>query len=393
MSNYLILVKEDNIFKFKTYCGNFRDFLEGYRFKIYFKIRLPRIIGFKNGFNNNWYKRFCEDFYFLHKSGVPIIESIRIFKENAISSKSKKDIRFYSQVYDNLLNGNSLYDSFKLTNNNLDPIFSSLIQVSDEVGKLADILKNLSDYYEEKINITNNIKSAFIYPSLLFSILIVLFNLCILFFIPSYVNSFQSQISNLPPLSIAFINICMFIKNNYLIFLLVTLLIFLFMFGSITSSKRRQWISKLHIFKKFYLRRCQLKFVQTLYYIVNSGIDIPTGLKIMSDLDNECSTYSKYIYYQINEGFDFCESLRNTKIFDVEVISIISVGEKSSNINSALRNIWTSYSKRYYGQLQKSTKLVEPIFILVCGVLVLIFVVVFILPLISYDNFSHIWGV
>lgn len=392
MKNYVILVKENNVFKFKTYSGNFRDFLSRYGCKIYFKLRVPRIVRFKMGFSGAWYRRFCEDFYFLHKSGVPIIESIQIFRESAINSKSSKDIKFYSKVYDNLLNGNSLYDSFKLTNYNLDIIFLSLIQVSEEVGKLSDVLKNLGDYYEEKINISNNIKSALIYPSLLFTMLIVLFNLCILFFIPSYVNSFQSQLSNLPSLSIAFINICMLLKDNYFIFLISTLLIFVFLFNSIVSSKGREVFGRLHIFRKFYLKRCQLKFIQILYYIVNSGIDIPKGLRIMSKLDNECSIYSKYIYHQINEGFDFCESLRNTRIFDLEIISIISVGEKSSSINNALKNIWTSYSKRYYNQLHKITKLMEPVFILICGVLVLIFVSIFILPLISYDNFGHIWG-
>ena len=112
----------------------------------------------------------------------------------------------------------------------------------------------------------------------------------------------------------------------------------------------------------------------------------------MVNISNESySVYAKYVYKQINNGFDFCESLSEAKIFDSEVISIIKVGEKSSNLNSSLKNIWTGLSKKYYENLDRNIKFVEPIFIMVCGVLVVIFVAIFILPLISYDNFNHLW--
>ncbi len=393
MKSYMVLVKENSIFKFKIYRGDFREFLNKCTSKIYFKLRIPRVILSKSKFSNTWYKRFCEDFYFLYKSGVPIIEIIDIFKENSISSKNRKCTKFYLQVYKNILNGNSLYDSFLLTNYDLDPIFLSLIQVSEEVGKLPEVLENLNNYYSEKINISNNIKSALIYPTLLLILLIVLFNLCILFFIPSYISSFKSQLSNLPNISRAFIQMCTFIKNNYTVFSLVSItLTFLFIRVFVLKGNISKVLSKLKIFKKIYFKKYQLKFIQTLYYIVNSGIDVPTSIRIISSLDTEYVAYSKYIYYQINNGIDFCDALRDTKIFDTDIISIISVGEKSSNLDNALKNIWMTYSKRYYEQLQKTTKLVEPMFILICGVLVLIFVATFILPLIFYDNFNHIWG-
>ena len=43
-----------------------------------------------------------------------------------------------------------------------------------------------------------------------------------------------------------------------------------------------------------------------LYYIIDSGIDLATALKIISNLDNDdCSKYASYIYGEINQGFDF----------------------------------------------------------------------------------------
>ncbi len=269
-----------------------------------------------------------------------------------------------------------------------------MIKISEKTGSLTEILKNLSTYYEEKIFINNKVRSSLLYPSLLLAVMLLLINLCILYFIPSYVNSFQTQISNLPNYSILFINICLFIKDNYNLFLIsIVAILFLAIKNRKLKKIFKNILLKLSIFRKIYFKYCQLKFIQSFYYMINSGIDIGTSLNIMSKLKDESySIYSDYIYNQINQGFDLCNVLKNAKIFEPEVISIIKVREKSSSLNLSLKNIWTSYSKKYYQSLERYTKLIEPIFILICGLLVIIFISIFILPLISYDNFNYIWG-
>ena len=193
--------------------------------------------------------------------------------------------------------------------------------------------------------------------------------------------------------SSVFINACLFINDNYGVFLIIMLLFLLIFIKSFrVKGFLTKFFLKISLFRKIYFKYCQLKFIQALYYMINSGIDISKALKIMSSIKSEpYAIYSKYVYEQINQGFDFCEALKSAKIFESEVISIIKVGEKSSNLNLSLKNIWTGCSKKYYQIMDRSTKLIEPIFILICGILVIIFVSIFILPLISYDNFSHIW--
>lgn len=393
MGNYIILIRDNGIFKIITYCGNFIDFLNECKYKIYFKIRVPSFLVFRRKLKISWYKRFCEDLYFLHISGVSIIDSISIFKQNAENSKNKKMSLFYKVIYDKLIKGNSLYKSIKSTKYEFDNIFLSLIKISEETGNLSEILKNLFKYYEEKILINNKVKSSLLYPTLLSGVLFILFNLCILYFIPNYVDSFQSQFSNLPSYSLVFINACLFINDNYGVFLIIMLLFLLIFIKSFrVKGFLTKFFLKISLFRKIYFKYCQLKFIQALYYMINSGIDISKALKIMSSIKSELyAIYSKYVYEQINQGFDFCEALKSAKIFESEVISIIKVGEKSSNLNLSLKNIWTGCSKKYYQIMDRSTKLIEPIFILICGLSVIIFVSIFILPLISYDNFSHIW--
>lgn len=393
MSVYVVLIKENKEFKFITYCGEFIDFVREFEHRIYFKLRIPSIMILNKKLKISWYKRFCEDFYFLNSSGVSIVDSIEILKNNAETTKDKKMISLFRTVNEKLMKGHSLYTSIKSTQYKFDNMFLSMIKISEETGSLNTILKNLSEYYEEKILINNKVKSSLLYPSLLFGVMVVLVNLCILYFIPSYVDSFQTQFSSLPSYSRTFINICIFIKNNYILFLFIT---FLSMFIFIKSKKIKNIFRKILLnisfFQKLYFKNCQIKFVQALYYMINSGIDLSSSLKIMSEMKNELYwVYANYVYSQINQGFDFYEALNNTKIFEQEIISIIRVGEKSSNLAKSLKNIWISYSKKYYQNLEKYTKLIEPIFILICGLVVVVFISLFILPLISYDNFSHIW--
>ena len=103
MGNYIILIRDNGIFKIITYCGNFIDFLNECKYKIYFKIRVPSFLVFRRKLKISWYKRFCEDLYFLHISGVSIIDSISIFKQNVENSKNKKMSLFYKVIYDKLI--------------------------------------------------------------------------------------------------------------------------------------------------------------------------------------------------------------------------------------------------------------------------------------------------
>ena len=275
MGGYVVLIKQRGIFKFVLYCGEFVDFLSSFNSRVYFKIKIPKIFIFNTKPKLTWYKKFCEEFYFLHASGVSILDSIRIFKENSENSKDKKMEKFYNTIYEKLLKGNSLYKSLISTNYKFDNIFLSLIKISEETGNLSEILKNLSRYYEEKITINNKIKSSLLYPILLTSVLIVLFNLCILYFIPNYVASFQTQFSNLPNYTLIFIKACLFIKDNYIVFLTTVLLGLFVLFKSL---KFKGFLSKIFfkitIFRNVYFKYCQLKFIQALYYMVNSGVDI-----------------------------------------------------------------------------------------------------------------------
>mgnify|MGYP003369089729 CR=1 FL=1 len=391
--NYLFIIKQNRIFKIISHFGSFGDFLDKNDCKIYFKIPIPYFLNSSKKLKLSWYKYFCEELCFLHSSGISIVESMEIFRKNAEMSKNKVMVRFYSNIHSKLLKGNSLHDSLSTIDYKFDKLFLSLIKISEDTGNLSIILKNLSSYYEEKIIINNKLKSSLMYPALLLTFLIIVFNLCILYFIPSYVNSFQSQLNNLSSVSLFFINMCLYIKQNYLFILIFTSLISFCLIKNLRFRKLIfNLIFKIPVFKKNYFKNCQIKFIQAFYYMIGSGISISKSLEIMSSISSEnYSKYSKYIYAQINQGFDLCEALESSKIFDYDVISIIKVGEKSSNLVKSLENIWIDCLKKRNQSLESLSKLVEPIFILLCGIIVIIFVSVFIFPLISYENFSNLW--
>lgn len=119
IKNYLFVVKQNRIFKITSYFGIFRDFLDKYGCKIYFKVSVPSFLNFRKKLKISWYKYFCVELYFLHSSGISIIESMEIFKKNAEMLKNKVMAKFYSNVYSKL-KGNSLYYSLLCTNYEFD---------------------------------------------------------------------------------------------------------------------------------------------------------------------------------------------------------------------------------------------------------------------------------
>ncbi len=103
ISNYAVFVKEDGVFRLIIYCGDFMELLENFEYKIYFKIKIPIFIFSYKKLGLVWYKRFCEDFYFLNLSGISILDSVNIFKDNANSSKNRRNYIFFKSISQKLI--------------------------------------------------------------------------------------------------------------------------------------------------------------------------------------------------------------------------------------------------------------------------------------------------
>ena len=105
-------------------------------------------------FSLNEKKEFFNSFYYMYKSGLPVIE---IFRSLINSSSSIKIKQFCSIILNNIENGDSIKEAFKGYSEVLGIAYTTLLTAGEEAGKLEDVLSGILDALNREEDIKNKI--------------------------------------------------------------------------------------------------------------------------------------------------------------------------------------------------------------------------------------------
>ncbi len=130
------------------------------------------------------------------------------------------------------------------------------------------------------------------------------------------------------------------------------------------------------------------RFAQTLSTLINGGVPILDAMRIVKHIVNNqvMSTALDNVCDSIKQGEGIAPPLKRTGIFPPIVIHMISVGEKSGQIEEMLNNIAESYELEVEATLNSLTSLLEPLIILVMGAVVAFIVLSILLPIFEMNQ-------
>ncbi|MCM8775118.1 MAG: type II secretion system F family protein [Candidatus Omnitrophica bacterium] len=336
---------------------------------------------------------FTRDLLSLVHSGVSLVLGIR-----DISSQIKnlyfRDI--LEKVSDDINRGNKLSEAFEKHPKIFSEFFCNSIRSGEEAGRLEEVLERLSNTMERDIETTLTVKNAIRYPIIVLCFLGVAFTIMVSFVIPRFANLFHRFNTPLPlPTRILIALGNFFHDYGYLVlFMLVVFPIFIALFKK-TTYGARVWDSlKLHIpvFGTLYKKMILQRFVATLQTLYASGIVLPDALETSSRVvDNRIMAEAiRKTGASVRQGKSLFESLRENNLFPPLVIRVIMMGEKTGNLERMLGEVIQHYGREILYITKNLTTLIEPILIVILGVMILIFALGVFLPMWSFMQlFRH----
>lgn len=333
---------------------------------------------------------FCREMYFALSSGITIIQSLEIVKDQIENKKLKSILR---NVYDEVGKGKLLSEVFK-KHKDLPNLFVYMIEVGEETGKIDEIMKSLADYYDNQYKQEKKIKNALIYPKFLFifSILIVL--VLVTFVVPIFVKNLLSANISLPIPTQIVVWISNFMKRNWIYIILIVLLFLIIKNNILNKNKaykmfRDRFIVKFKFIKNMTMQIYTARFARTFSILFGGGISVVRCIEICSDVIGNEYLKKKLINSKdlINEGSSIAESLEISNAFPKMLIQSIKVGEESGSVEEILEKASQFYDSESNFALEKLTNLVEPVMIVVLAILVGFIVISLLLPMFSmYDT-------
>ena len=327
---------------------------------------------------------FSKELSILLMAGVSLVESLRIQYEQEESPYFKEQIFKVSNMVEDGVPFSVALSRFP---NIFSNFFVNIVRSGEESGKMQESLLHLSDYIEKQYLLTSKVKSALIYPAVIFGGFAVVGAAMMVFVVPQLISIFDGTDQELPLPTKVLIFVSDFMQHNIiLIILAVGISVYLIKkYVGTTSGKEKvdSLILKLPqfstIFKKFYVAR----FAENLSMLISSGIPIINALQISGDVVGN-TVYQKIIYNSVDEvkiGGSIAYSFERSDQLPPLVPKMIRVGERTGKLDIVLKDIAEFYTKEVDIAVDGLTAIIEPIMIFTLGGAVAALVAAILMPI------------
>ena len=322
----------------------------------------------------------------LLRSGIPLVEALKIVAKSTKEQHLKNALlESASKVSEGMRFSDSLSKYPKI----FEPMYVNLIKASEQVGKLAAVLADIAVYEEDKRKNTDKIKTAMVYPMTILVMGFAVLGFLLAFVVPKMESIFASMKQQIPASTQFLLKVSDFVSEYGLVLLLfIMFIIFTLRYLYKNNNKFRLAVDK-KLFKINLVSHVSVsKFAHVLSFQLKEGLPLTDALHYASlVIDNK---YMFDIVSQVKEavqaGTKFSVAVRNAGIFPELFPAAVSTAESSGNMPELLERVNEFYSKNVDKFLTSFISAIEPIFIVIIGVLVGFIVVSIMQPLFSMNS-------
>ncbi len=321
---------------------------------------------------------FSRQMYTLLKSGVPILRALAALRESATRSGFAKMLQ---DLRESLDSGRDLSTAMRRHPKVFDPFYVSMVRVGELTGALEEVFLRLFNHLEFEREIKDKVSQALRYPTF---VVVVMVNI---FVIPAFARIFASFKAELPLMTRVLLAFSDFMVQYWPALLGVAAGAYiLFRIWVGTPAGRYAWDRmklRVPVAGKIVLKATLARFARSLSIALKSGVPVVQALSVVEQVvDN---TYVAQRIEQIRDGVERGESLLRTSVttgvFTPVVLQMISVGEEAGELDELLREVAEMYQREVEYELKTLSAQIEPILIVLLGILVMILALGVFLPI------------
>jgi len=329
---------------------------------------------------------FCQQFSIMLKSGLTIKDCFENFRHQNFSTYFKNII---SEVYEDVLKGVYLSEAFKKHKKVFPTYFCSMVYIGELTGNLADVLVKASAYYSNDVKVKRKIKSALIYPTFLFIVVVAIFFALMIVVVPSFKEMLESNGAELPGITKFVMGLSDFITGNLLIVFAVLIVLVVGGFFFFTSKPGKKFKSTMAMYLPMIntVKKNSMtsRFCAAFGILLQSGMQVLDCMKVMPSIidDPYFNEHFKNVVSDLNHGRKLSRALEKVGIFPQMLIQMTAVGENSSALEEVYTTVGDYYNDVLNTSIARATGMLEPIVIVIMGGLVLFVLLAVMLPMFS----------
>ncbi|MBN1870238.1 MAG: type II secretion system F family protein [Candidatus Omnitrophica bacterium] len=318
------------------------------------------------------------------KSGVPILRGLSIISEQAENPAFR---RVLDEIRNEIKEGASFSLTLKKYPRIFSPLYIAMVNSGESSGNLHEVLSKIADYRQKQEAVVSRVRSALAYPVLMTLVGCGTIFFMLTFVIPRLMRIFTRMEQELPMPTKILLNVSSTLQHGWMWILLgLAVVIILFKQGSRTKAQKSfisQLKLRLPILGPLYYKSELAQFSRTMELLIKSSIPILKAIKVAVPILDNVVIQEELMnsYKDLEEGSSFGKSLAQSKVFPTFMTSLIIVGEESGRLDEALGEIASAYERDTDEAVRVMTSLLEPVLILVMGLIVGSIVIAMLLPI------------
>ncbi|UHQ21036.1 type II secretion system F family protein [Lysobacter sp. KIS68-7] len=319
------------------------------------------------------------------KSGVPIVTSMEIIGGG---QKNPKMGELVNNIRSDIESGSSLSESLSKHPVQFDELYRNLVKAGESAGVLDTVLDTVATYKENIEALKGKIKKAMFYPAMVVAVALLVSAILLVWVVPQFKDVFANFGAELPAFTLAVINLSEFmVKWWWLIFLVVAGTIV----GFIALKKRSppfahlldRVVLKLPVIGKIMNEAALARFSRTL------AVTFAAGVPLVEALDTVAGACGNTVYENavrrmrddVSVGYQVNVAMKQTGLFPHMVTQMTAIGEEAGALDTMLYKVAEFYEAEVNNAVDALASLLEPIIVVMLGVIVGSMVIAMYLPI------------
>ncbi len=318
---------------------------------------------------------FSKQFATMVKAGLPILQVLAMLRDQ-LESPAMKDV--VEDIRKSLEGGVTLSKCFEKFPDLFDNVYINLIKAGEASGKLDVFLLKIVEALEKKENIKKKIKSALMYPSIMFTVAITVSAFMLIKVVPVFAKMYDGMGIELPAATATIMAMSDFLRGTGGLILLLSLITFFITFRYLTAKNekiRYAWhkrVLKLPIFGEMILKSMLARISLIMGNLSAAGVNLLESLEIAKSVSNNVVVLESLenVKKGVFSGDTLTKLFLKDPLFPPTFSQLISVGEQTGQLDEMFGSVAKYYESEFDTVVENLSSLIEPIMIVFMGVMI-----------------------
>lgn len=328
----------------------------------------------------------------LINANIPLVDALTALVEQIEQPILKSAL---SEIREKVREGIRLADAMRAYPHIFGDLYINMVHAGEVSGALDTVLLRLSDFTEGQARLSSKVRSALTYPVIMGVVGLGLMGFLLAFVVPKIVKIFENSKQILPLPTRIVVAMSGFVKDYWYVIILLVIAIYWGIKKYKAKPAGRKFFDKMSlkvpVFGDMFRMIAVSRFCRTLSTLLGAGVQLMPSLDIVKGIvDNVVLTeVIEETRNSVKEGESIAEPLKRSGQFPPLVTHMISIGEKTGELENMLEKVSNTYDEQVDTKVSTLTTVLEPLMIVVMGAMVAFIVVSIMFPIMQLNELAR----